>query len=493
MRLSASYFRYNTPMATDVAAKWEMVIGLEVHAQINTDTKMYCNCPAVNTTELTEANRHVCPVCLGHPGTLPRPNRQAVIRALTLALKLSSSINERSVFARKNYFYPDLPKGYQISQYDLPLAQGGVLPYWHGQHKHEARLVRIHLEEDTAKLFHQEDGTAVLDYNRSGVPLIEIVSPPAFSDPAACVSYLDELRGLLQRLLVSQAAMESGNMRCEPNISVRPRGSDELRTKTEIKNLNSFATLRRAVEAEAQRQIELYERGKQVKQATLRYDEARGITVPMRVKETPDDYRYFDDPDIPPLILSKRLLDEAAEDVRASIFELRQMMVEQDSISHEMAATIAGDRIVHRFYRLCCKDGHSPREVAKWVTGELMRLLHEAPLRIEPGELSNILSRLGAGELTLPQARDVFETIYRTGHTYEAVIQEKGLQEGSSAISLERACGESIAENPMVVADIKAGKVNAVQVLVGAVMKKTRGGADPQETRKVLLQMLGIN
>jgi aspartyl-tRNA(Asn)/glutamyl-tRNA(Gln) amidotransferase subunit B len=480
-------------MAIDVAAKWEMVIGLEVHAQVNTDTKMYCNCPAVNTTELTEANRHVCPVCLGHPGTLPRPNRLAVIRALTLALKLNSTINERSVFARKNYFYPDLPKGYQISQYDLPLAQGGVLPYWHGQHKREARLVRIHLEEDTAKLFHLEDGTAILDYNRSGVPLIEIVSEPDFSDPAECVSYLDELRGLLQRLLVSQAAMESGNMRCEPNISVRPRGSDELRTKTEIKNLNSFATLRRAVEAEAQRQVELYERGKQVKQATLRYDEARGITVPMRVKETPDDYRYFDDPDIPPLVLSKRLLDEAAEDVRASIFELRQMMVEQDSISHEMAATIAGDRIVHRFYRLCCKDGHSPREVAKWVTGELMRLLHEAPLRIEPGELSNILSRLSAGELTLPQARDVFETIYRSGRTYEAVIQEKGLQGGPGGMPLEKACGESIAENPLVVADIKAGKMNAVQVLVGVVMKKTRGGADPQEARKVLLQMLGIH
>jgi aspartyl-tRNA(Asn)/glutamyl-tRNA(Gln) amidotransferase subunit B len=487
------YFRYNTGMAIDVTAKWETVIGLEVHAQVNTDTKMYCNCPAINTAEVAEANRHVCPVCLGHPGTLPRPNRQAVVRALTLAQKLNSEINERSVFARKNYFYPDLPKGYQISQYDLPLAQGGALPYWHNQRKREARLVRIHLEEDTAKLFHLEDGTAALDYNRSGIPLIEIVSQPDFDDAAACVSYLEELRGLLQRLRVSEAAMESGNMRCEPNISVRPRGSEELRTKTEIKNLNSFSTLRRAVEAEAQRQVELYEKGQEVQQATLRYDEARGITVPMRIKETPDDYRYFDDPDIPPLIVSRRLLDEAAEDVRASIFELRQMMVEQDSISHDMAATIAGDRIVHRFYRLCCKDGHSPREVAKWVTGELIRLLHEAPLRIEPGELSNILARLSANELTLPQARDVFETIYRTGKTYEAVIQEKGLLEGPGSISLEQVCGEAIAENPQIIADLKAGKLNAVQVLVGVVMKKTRGGADPQEARQVLLKMLKLD
>ncbi|MBN2080936.1 Asp-tRNA(Asn)/Glu-tRNA(Gln) amidotransferase subunit GatB [bacterium] len=476
-------------MAIDVTTGWETVIGLEVHAQITTDTKMYCSCPSVNSTELTEANRYVCPVCLGHPGTLPRPNRQAVVRALTLALKLGSQINERSVFARKNYFYPDLPKGYQISQYDLPLAEGGELPYWHNNAKHTARLVRIHLEEDTARLFHLDDGTAVLDYNRGGVPLIEIVSQPDFHDPAECVAYLDELRGLLQRLRVSEAAMESGNMRCEPNISVRPRGSTELRTKTEIKNLNSFATLRRAVEAEAQRQIELYESGQTVHQATMRYDEARGITVPMRVKETADDYRYFDDPDIPPLVITKRLLDSAGEDVRASIFELRQMMAEEDGISHEMAATIADDRILHRFYRLCCKDGHDNREVAKWVTGELVRLLREKPLRTEPGELSKVLGKLKSNELTLPQARDVFETIYLTGKTCEAVVQEKQYS-GADAIPLEQVCREVIAANPQIVADIQAGKTNAVQVLVGAVMKKTRGGADPQSTRQLLLRLL---
>lgn len=480
-------------MAIDITTKWETVIGIEVHAQINTDTKMYCSCPAKNTNEVEEANRYVCPVCLGHPGTLPRPNRHAVIRALTLALKLGGEVNERNVFARKNYFYPDLPKGYQISQYDLPLAEGGVLPYWHGAEKKEARLVRIHLEEDTAKLFHLEDGTATLDYNRSGIPLVEIVSQPDFRESAECVAYLDELRGLMQRLRVSEAAMESGNMRCEPNISVRPRGSNELRTKTEVKNLNSFTTLRRAVDAEAQRQIEIYERGETVHQATLRYDELRGITVPMRIKETPDDYRYFDDPDIPPLLITRRLLDDAGEDVRASNFELRQMMVEQDAISHEMAATISGDRIVHRFYRLCCKDGHSPREVAKWVTGELMRLLHEAPLRIEPGELSNVMSRLSSNELTLPQARDVFEAVYRTGKTCEAVIQEKGFEGGPGSISLEKVCSEVIAENAQVAADIKGGKINAVQVLVGAVMKRTRGAASPQASRDLLLKLLGVD
>jgi len=478
-------------MAIDVAAGWETVIGLEVHAQITTDTKMYCGCPSVNSTELTEANRYVCPICLGHPGTLPRPNRQAVVRALTLALKLGSNIKERSVFARKNYFYPDLPKGYQISQYDLPLAEGGELPYWHNNTKHTARLVRIHLEEDTARLFHLDDGTAVLDYNRGGVSLIEIVSQPDFHDPAECVAYLDELRGLLQRLRVSEAAMESGNMRCEPNISVRPRGSDELRTKTEIKNLNSFATLRRAVEAEARRQVELYESGRTVEQATMRYDEARGITVAMRIKETADDYRYFDDPDIPPLIVTKRLLDSAGEDVRASTFELRQLMAEEDGISHEMAATIAADRSLHRFYRLTCKDGHDPREVAKWVTGELVRLLKEKPLRTDPGELSKVLSKLRSNELTLPQARDVFETVYLTGKTCEAVIEEKQFG-GTDTIPLEQVCREVIAAHPQIVADIQAGKTNAVQVLVGGVMKKTRGGADPRATRQLLLKLLDL-
>ena len=478
-------------MATDVLNGWELVVGLEVHAQLATGSKMYCACPVVNTAELGEANLHVCPVCLGHPGTLPRPNRQAVVRALTLARKLGCSINERSVYARKNYFYPDLPKGYQISQYDLPLATGGSLPYWHKNEPRQARITRVHLEEDTAKLFHLPDGTAVLDYNRSGVPLVEIVSEPDFRDPGECVSYLEELRSLLKRLDISEAAMESGNFRCEPNISVRPQGSPELRTKTELKNLNSFAALRRGIEAEAQRQIELYSRKQDVQQATLRYDEARGISVPMRVKETPDDYRYFDDPDIPPLLVTKVKLDEAAERLRASTFEVRQLMVQQDGISHEMAATIADDQVVHRFYRLCCQDGHAPRTVANWVTGELLRLMREQPLRIEPGSLSQVLSLLAAGEINNAQAKQVFEEVYRTGRSAAAVVEEQGLKP-DAGLNLEAVCSSVIADNPQVVADIKGGKLNAVQVLVGSVMKQTRGAADAQATRKMLLELLGM-
>jgi len=478
-------------MAVDTLNGWELVVGLEVHAQLTTGTKMYCACPQVNTNELGDANRYVCPVCLGHPGTLPRPNRQAVVRALTLAQKLGCTINERSVFARKNYFYPDLPKGYQISQYDLPLATGGVLPFWHKNERREVRITRVHLEEDTAKLFHLPAGTAELDYNRSGVPLVEIVSEPDFRDSAECVSYLDELRSLLRRLDISEAAMESGNFRCEPNISVRPKGATELRTKTELKNLNSFAALRRGIEAEAQRQIELYARKQPVLQATLRYDEARGITVPMRIKETPDDYRYFDDPDIPPLLVTRAKLDEARESLRASGFEVRRLMVEQDGISHEMAATIADDEVVHRFYRLCCQDGHEPRVVANWVTGELLRLMRDAPLRIEPGALSQVLTMLKQGEITQVQSKEVFEEVFRTGLSAPAVVEKRRMNQ---AVELDLAglCSAAITENPAIVADIRAGRLNAVQVLVGSVLKKSRGAADPQTARRKLLELLGL-
>jgi aspartyl-tRNA(Asn)/glutamyl-tRNA(Gln) amidotransferase subunit B len=479
-------------MGAKVANSYETIIGLEVHAQLSTESKMYCACPAVNTQELADANSYVCPVCLGHPGTLPRPNRQSLVKALTLALKAESRLSGKNVFARKNYFYPDLPKGYQISQYELPLAEGGVIPYWHMGQPREARLVRIHLEEDTAKLFHQPDGTAILDYNRGGIPLVEIVTEPDFRSADECISYLEELRSLLPRLGVSAAAMEEGNFRCEPNVSVRPKGDSELRTKTELKNLNSFTTLRRAVEAEAQRQIECYAKGEPVQQATLRYDEARGITVPMRIKETADDYRYFDDPDLLPVVVSKKELEEARDNLRASSFELRRMMTEEDGISHEMAATIASDAVVHRFYRLCCKDGHQPQQAANWVCGELVRLMREAPLKVEPGTLSRVMKMLRDGEVTRPQAKEVFQEAYLTGQAPEAIVQEKGFSGTGSDADLVIACKAAISENIKIVADIKGGKLAAVQALVGQVMRKTKGAADPNKAKEILLELLGI-
>jgi len=672
--------------------EWETVIGLEVHVQIATASKMYCACPAENTQELTGANRNVCPVCLGHPGTLPRPNRQAVVRALTLAQKVGASMRERSVFARKNYFYPDLPKGYQISQYDLPLASGGAVEYWHNGEAKQARLVRMHLEEDTAKLFHGEGQTsprqavgqvsvpvqdsvlasgilqatpedfrsyvrhlphwrlsgsiyfltwrvnanqpdlpdaardivvsalkhfdgeryhlvgfvvmsdhvhvvvkplaghelsqitytwksftanriqrevgwhgavwqdetwdrivrdedelfeklqymqnnpvkrwglhdyqwlsltplaadeswtgtetcptssdatpsqasgkrAILDFNRSGIPLLEIVTEPDFRSGAECISYLDELRTLLQRLGVSEAAMEEGNFRCEPNVSVRLKGEAGLRTKTELKNLNSFATLRRAVEAEVARQVEMYDKGEPVVQSTLRYDQQLGVTVPMRLKETADDYRYFDDPDIPPLVLSQSMHDEARLLQADSAFEQRRRMVEEHGLGHEQAATIADDAELQRFYELCVADGHNPREVAKWVTGDLLRLMRDAPLSVEPGELSYTLRQLDEKKLTLMQAREVFEAAYRDGRTVASVVEARAYGGPHTADELRAECMEVIAGNPKVVEDIRGGKLSALQVLVGQVMKRTRGGVKAEDARQMLSELLGI-
>lgn len=479
-------------MSTAVATKWETVIGLEVHVQLLTASKMYCACAVAETQELAQANQHVCPICLGHPGTLPRPNRQAVVRALSFALKVGASAAERSVFARKNYFYPDLPKGYQISQFDLPLCRGGEIPYWHEGQVRRARLVRAHLEEDTAKLFHLPDGTAALDYNRGGVALLEIVSEPCFESGADCVSYLDELRSLLRRLRISEAAMESGNMRCEPNVSVRPVGSSELRTKTEIKNLNSFQTLRKAVEAEAQRQIALYESGGEVYQATMRFDLERGETIPMRRKETADDYRYFDDPDIPPLLLSPSLFDDARHELRSSSFEDRQAMVLQDGLSAQAAATLADDETLHRFYRACCADGHEPKTVANWVTGELTRLMRETALHIEPGHLSDLLAALGRGELTLPQAKEIFASVYASGRSVAAVIEEAGYGQRASGSELREICQQVIDANAKIVGDIKGGKLTALQALIGQVMKLTRGSASPDEAKALLSELLGL-
>jgi aspartyl-tRNA(Asn)/glutamyl-tRNA(Gln) amidotransferase subunit B len=485
------------------APSWETVIGLEVHAQLAVASKMYCACPAQSSSELSESNRHVCPVCLGHPGALPRPNRMAVLRALTLARKAGCEIAQKCAYSRKNYFYPDLPKGYQISQYDRPLAQGGAIPFWHKGEERRARLVRIHIEEDTAKLFHLDDGGAALDYSRGGIALLELVTRPDFRGAAECVSFLDELRSLLRRLGVSEAAMEAGNMRCEPNVSVRPVGSDELRTKTELKNLNSFVKLRKAVESEVARQIAVYESGGTVYQETLRWDAERNATVAMRRKESADDYRYFDDPDIPPLYVNKALLDEAGQDLRSSAFELRRLMVVEDGLAQATAAALTEDETLYMWYRLCCQDGLLPRTVANWVTGELTRLMREAPLKIEPGDLTALLRLIEGGRITQAQAKSVFEHCYLHGKPPHVAVEELGLPAPVSSSlnvvhsvetvdsALRKACQAVIDANPKVVADIRAGKAPAVMVLVGQVMKATKGSADPEALRAMLEGLLG--
>jgi len=319
---------------------YEAVIGLEIHAQVSTQSKQYCRCASVNPREIAEANQHICPVCLGHPGVLPVLNRESVLRALTLGARLGSQTTTRSIFARKNYFYPDLPKGYQITQYQTPLLSGGRLEFVLDGEMHSTELERAHLEEDTAKIFYLPSGEVYLDYNRSGIPLLEIVTRPTIHSPEEAVAFLEELRQVLRRLGISQASMEEGNFRCEPNISVRPRGSSELRTKTEVKNLNSYATLSKALSYEIERQTEVWESGGEVAAQTLRWDDAAQRTVPMRVKETQADYRYFDEPDLPPLVVRNEETEEArrrAEDASVTIRWKGQEVRFPAGMAHAMA------------------------------------------------------------------------------------------------------------------------------------------------------------
>jgi aspartyl-tRNA(Asn)/glutamyl-tRNA(Gln) amidotransferase subunit B len=351
-------------MVNESKGNWEAVIGLELHAQLRTESKQYCACPVMFTNDPADANRYVCPICLGHPGVLPMLNRKSVGLALRLAIAAGATVNRRNVFARKNYFYPDLPKGYQISQYEAPLAEGGELPYYTAQARAEsargggamiadadarmARFTRMHLEEDTAKSYHLPDGRSIVDFNRSGIPLIEIVTQPDFRNADDAIAYLEEIRLTMIYLGVSDANMELGQMRCEPNVSVRRVGEAELRTKTEIKNLNSFALLKKAVEYEIERQTHEWESGGRVLPQTMRWDDdasgfdgRTGATVAMRTKETADDYRYFDEPDLPPLIVTDAMLADAARFSYLTAFMLRRRLMEEDGLSEYDARNIA--------------------------------------------------------------------------------------------------------------------------------------------------------
>ncbi|MEP0814177.1 MAG: Asp-tRNA(Asn)/Glu-tRNA(Gln) amidotransferase subunit GatB [bacterium] len=474
---------------------WEAVIGLEIHVQIATAAKQFCSCPAIFTNDPADANKYVCPVCLGHPGTLPVLNRKSVELALRLAAAARARVAPKNVFARKNYFYPDLPKGYQISQYEIPLASGGALAYFHRESRkspwetREARLVRMHLEEDTGKSFHLPDGSTLVDFNRSGVPLLEIVTEPCFRTPDEAVSFLEELRLTLVYLGVSGANMELGQMRCEPNVSVRPAGTDELRAKVELKNLNSFATLKKAVEFEIARQAAEWERGGRVLAQTMRWDEGARATVAMRTKETADDYRYFDEPDLPPLSVTDAMLNEAAAFAERTAYAIRKKLAVRDGLSDYDAANIAGNPSNLEWYEALAAKVSDAKLVANWVLGEISRWRTELGDRFiaDRGETAALLGALAAGKINNAQAKLIFEKMAAEGASAESLISSAGIAaESAGENALTAAVSEAIAENPRPVADYKSGKTNAIMVLVGQVMKKTKGAADAAKVRELL-------
>jgi len=467
---------------------YEAVIGIEVHAQLLTESKMFCRCSADYAA--AEPNTHVCPVCLGMPGVLPVINQRAVEYTIMTALAFNCQIPEFSKFDRKNYFYPDLPKGYQISQYDLPLSRDGWLEIEAGSVTKRIGINRVHLEEDTAKLSHL-GGHSLVDFNRSGVPLMEIVSQPNFRALEEVRPYVTKVRTILRYLGVSSGDMEKGAVRFEANVSLRPVHRTEYGTKVEIKNLNSFGALLKSLAYEIERQRGILEAGGAIDQETMGWDEARGVTVVQRSKEYAQDYRYFPEPDLPPLILSR----EWVEGLRAKLPELpdakRDRFMEQYGLSRYDAEVLAAERAVADYFESCVRAHPDAKTVANWITGELFRLLKTADIGIEavkitPDALAELLSLVEKGTISINIAKDVFGEMLETGRPALQIVKEKGLVQISDVEELSRIVEQIIAENPGPVAEYLGGKEPVLRFLVGQVMKATRGKANPRLVNELL-------
>jgi aspartyl-tRNA(Asn)/glutamyl-tRNA(Gln) amidotransferase subunit B len=477
---------------------YQVIIGMEVHAQLLTRSKMFCGCDA--EVFGAEPNTHVCPVCLGMPGALPVVNRRAVEQAVMVGLALRCEIAETAVFSRKNYFYPDLPKAYQISMYDFPLCRHGwVEVETEESASHRIRIRRVHLEEDTAKSFHAGDHSLV-DFNRSGLPLLEIVTEPDIRTPEEARQYLVELRTILRYLGVSTADMEKGAMRCEANVSLRLPGAREFGTKVEVKNLNSFRSVKQALEYEIERQSGVLAAGGRVLQVTMGWDERHGRTVEQRSKETSEDYRYFPEPDLPPLHLSRAWVDEIASALPELPDAKRERFVSEYDLPPADAAILAGDRDVAAYFERAvaagAEHGVSARSVSNWLTGELFRLLNAENVEIgevavKPTALAELVALVEDGTITANTAKSVLAEMFTTGRVPGEIVEEKGLAQVSDEQALARIVDEILEANAEQVARYQAGKVTLLQWFVGQVMRATRGKANPQVVRDLLQEKLG--
>ncbi len=477
---------------------YEPVIGLEVHAEMLTRSKMFCACAVVDSTQ-APPNTVTCPVCLGMPGVLPVLNQRALDMAMRVALALNCHIPPFNQFARKNYFYPDLPKGYQISQYEYPLAvQGYVdidLP--DGGSK-RINVRRVHMEEDTGKLTHVGNGQSLVDLNRAGVPLLEIVSEPDLRSAAEAEAYARQLRAVLQYLGVNHGDMSRGVLRFEANVSVRPVGSDELRTRTEIKNLNSIRGMVRAIDKEVARQIRLWESGQGVRQATLGWDEDAQQLVIQRVKESPDDYRYFPEPDLPILEISR----QQVEAVRASLPELpdarRERFIGDFGLSRGDAALLVAERAVADYFEAAVQAGADPRSAANFLTGEIFRLMNADSLprdqigaiQITPGALADLLRLVEEGTINLNTAKKVLGLLYARGGDPARIVAEEGLAQVADEGPIRAAVEAVLAAHADEVAHYLAGGEKVAQFLMGQVMRELRGQGEPQTVRRLLREAL---
>jgi aspartyl-tRNA(Asn)/glutamyl-tRNA(Gln) amidotransferase subunit B len=472
---------------------YQPVIGLEVHAELLTRSKMFCGCAIVDSTK-TEPNTSVCEICTGMPGTLPVINRRAVEFAMRVALALHCQIAETSVFARKNYFYPDLPKGYQISQYELPLAQNGWLIIELDGREKKIGIGRVHLEEDTGKMFHR-DGYSLIDYNRSGVPLLEIVSEPDLHSVDEAKAYAHALRSILRYLDVSSGDMEKGVIRFEANISVRRPKAPELGTRTEIKNLNSFRAMVRALEFEIERQTSTLESGGQVLQETVGWDEVNGVTVSQRGKEEAHDYRYFPEPDLPPLVISSEWIRE----IDAALPELpdakKARFIEHYGLSPYAAGLLIADRTVADYFEAAVSSNSPPEKVANWITGEMFALLNQAGIeigqtKVRPGSLAELVDLVEHGEVNNASAKVILGALFNEGGSPLAIIEREGLSQLSDSDELEELVQQVIKENPEQIRSYLDGKEPIFEWLLGQVMQTAGGRANPAMVRSTLESQL---
>ena len=479
-----------------MSVSYEAVIGLEVHTELKTNSKIFCSC---STAFGAEPNTQVCPVCAGFPGMLPVLNREVVEIAIRAGLALNAEIASYCKFDRKNYFYPDSPKAYQISQFDLPVCVGGYLDIEIEGEAKRINITRAHMEEDAGKLVHQGDISStpfsLVDLNRCGVPLLEIVSEPDMRSAREARAYAEKLRSILLFAGVSDCRMQEGSLRFDANVSVRPRGQQALGTRTETKNLNSFNALERAVEYEIKRQIEAIEDGEAIIQETRTWDEEKGITRAMRSKEEAHDYRYFPEPDLPPVQIDQEWLERVRQSMPEMPDQARQRLIAEYGLPEYDAGIITVNPASLEFFDEAYRSYGDAKTISNWMMGELNRLLNLQGIeldeaKITPGHLVGMLRMIDEGRISGKMAKSVFEEIFDSGREPQAVVQEKGMAQISDAASLQPFIADVVANNPKVLADYRGGKEKAFGSFVGQIMKATKGQANPAIVNQLLKEYL---
>lgn len=475
--------------------EWEIVMGLEVHTELATKTKIFCGC----STEFGgEPNTHVCEICSGMPGTLPLLNKRVVEFAIRTGVATNCTITQNNKFDRKNYFYPDLPKAYQISQLYLPICRNGYIEVnTKDGEKKKIGIHEIHMEEDAGKLIHDEfEDCTLVDYNRCGVPLLEIVSEPDFRSAEEVIDYLSKLRAILQYTGVSDCKMQEGSLRADVNLSVRPKGQAEFGTRTEMKNLNSFHAIERAIAYEAQRQIELIEDGEKVVQETRRWDDNKGYSYAMRSKEDAQDYKYFPEPDLPPIEIS----DEQIEEIKSTMPELpeekRERYLNELGLPEYDTGIITGDIALVKFFESTLEKCDSPKDVANWIMGEVMKLLNDSATLTEnnplkPEALAAVINMVKSNKINRGTGKKVLEKVFTDGVDPEKYVEENNLAQVTDLSALRPIIEQVIAENEKSVSEYKAGKTQAMGYIMGQSMRALKGKAPAQEVQKILKEILG--